>query len=156
MPEAMMTTLTRFVLSLISRLLALIEPPVQDFSLSLADIPRRKGRISVDIGNRFFDLVAGIHVVLAPNGALDGPPDVTVSPDDLAVSHTSPDGGSYGDLEFDVLFPERDVPSFSIIATAPADNPSTPDLESVSVTITGSLTHSKATSLGATVTDIPR
>jgi len=28
MPEAMMTTLTRFVLNLISRLLSLIEPPV--------------------------------------------------------------------------------------------------------------------------------
>ena len=105
----------------------------------------------MDLGNKFWDQIAGIHVELAPNGTIDGPPTLSVTPDSLTIENISESG-----LAFDVLFPEEDIPAYAITAQAPADNPSTPDLESVSITITGSLSHSKATSLGANVTDIPR
>ena len=99
-------------------------------------------------GNHFWDRVT-LRLILVPDGALDSPPTWVV--DDPLVNLTvSPDG-----LTCDALA-DVDVAAFAITATAPVDNPTTPELENVSETFVGSFTHSKATTLGGTFVEIPR
>lgn len=127
--------------------------PLAIRGLQLADLPRQKVSLTVDLGNKFFDLVGGIHVVVQANGVLDAPLSVTTDQPDFVIANQV-----NGDttVEFDCLFPLHDVMAYAITVTAPADNPTTPDLESVSLVLTGTLSHSKATELTASVTDLPR
>lgn len=112
------------------------------------EIPRRKESTMVSTGNHFFDKVL-LRLQVAPDGVLDAAPTWSADTDQVALS-VSGDGLTC-DVQADV-----DVASFSVTATAPADNSSTPELESVSETFTGSFSHSKATSLGGSFTEVPR
>ena len=100
-------------------------------------------------GNHYWDLV-GLQFNLSPNGVLDAPPAWSVDPPDIGVGLTPAADGLSA-----TLFVTSDVLNFAVTAQAPADNPSTPDLETVSETFTGSFSHSKATSLGGSFSEIP-
>lgn len=103
----------------------------------------------VNSGNHFYDKV-GIQMSLAPNGVIDAPPVWSVLPADAALILTPAADGLSA-----TLFATNDFANFEVTAQAAADNPSTPELESVSETFTGSFSHSKADSLGGTVIEIP-
>lgn len=113
------------------------------------EIPIRRPSMPILTGNHFYDR-AGLHVAVAPNGTLDAPPTVTFDPPDLLTVVPAADG-----LSADV-FADTDVAAFTVTFTAPADNPSTPELENVSQSFTGSFSHSKATELVGTFSEIPR
>lgn len=117
----------------------------------IADKPRIKESIMVEVGNKFWDQIAATTVSVKPNGTIDSPP--TWTPDGSGVTVTpSADG-----LSCDIGYPEGDVASWTVTVQAPADNPSTPELESVTETFHGSCSHSKATALtGSVGADIPR
>jgi hypothetical protein len=122
------------------------------------DIPRLRKEIRMDIGNKLYDQVAGVHIVLTANGPIDPVPLVwTVTAPDgtaidgLSVTPTTPDG-----LEADVLFPEAAVSAYVVTAVATVDDETTPGTETISAVFMGSLSHSKATSLDGAITDIPR
>jgi hypothetical protein len=105
----------------------------------------------MDIGNKFFDQVAGEHIVVTPNGPVTGVAQQTSDQPDVTITNISADG-----LTFDINYPERDIPAGVVTVTVPVDIPATPDVETISTTINYSLSHSLATSLSVAVTDIPR
>jgi hypothetical protein len=115
----------------------------------IMEIPRRKKEPPmIATGNHFWDQSI-LRLQVQPNGTLDAPPTWAADVSDVLLT-VSADG-----LQCDVLA-DIDVAAFSVTVSAPADNPSTPELESVSQTFTGSFSHSKATSLGGSFEDIPR
>lgn len=104
----------------------------------------------IPTGNHFWDK-AGLKFTLSPDGALDSAPSWSIDPPDIGVGLTPAEDGLSA-----TLFVDNDVASFTVTAQAPVDNPSTPDLESVSESFTGSFSHSKATSLGGSFEEIVR
>ena len=100
-------------------------------------------------GNHEWDKV-GMQFNLSPNGVLDAPPAWSVLPADPGLTLTPAADGLSA-----TLFATIDFATFEVTAQAPADNPSTEPLESVSETFTGSFSHSKASSLGGTFSEIP-
>lgn len=103
----------------------------------------------IPTGNHFFDKVL-VHIVLNPDGALDGPP--LWASDNPSVSLAVSTDGLTCDCSAD-----GDVASdCTVTVTAPVDVPSTPDLETISEAFTMTFSHSKATNLNATVSEIPK
>lgn len=111
-------------------------------------VPRKGEQHMISTGNHEFDKVI-LRLTVTPDGALDAAP--TWVCDNIDVLLTVNPTGLQCDATADV-----DVASFSVTVTAPADNSSTPELESVSETFTGSFSHSKAKSLGGSFSEIPR
>lgn len=107
----------------------------------------KETQMPIPSGNHFFDQVK-VQIVLTPNGILDAPPSWVVDAPECSLE-VSPDGlsGTVGAAS--------DVPVWNVTITAPTDNPSTPELEEVSAVVSGSFSHSKATDLGVSVTEIP-
>lgn len=105
-------------------------------------------------GNFFWDKT-GKKITVAANGSVDGPAVVTSDPDfndpNNGIRMTVAEDGN--SCEFQV---DKDLASMSVTFTEPADDPSTPESETISVTNVFSASHSKATELSSTVTDIPR
>ncbi len=99
-------------------------------------------------GNHFYDKVK-VHIVLAPDGATDGPP--TWASDNADVSLVVSADGLTCDCSAsgDIAAPA------TVTVTAPVDVPSTPDLETISEAFTMTFSHSKATALNPTVTEVP-
>lgn len=112
------------------------------------EIPRRKEPTMVATGNHFWDKFL-LQMSVAPDGVLDAVPSWTC--DDPGVTLT-PDASGLNC----VAQADSDISAFAVTVTAPADNPSTPELESVSETFTGSFSHSKATALSGSFSEIPR
>lgn len=99
-------------------------------------------------GNHFFDKVK-VRITLSPDGSLDSAPQWTV--DDPAVTLTpTPDG-----LQCDCSASGDVAAPATVTVTAPVDVPSTPDLETISEAFTMTFSHSKATSLNPTVSEVP-
>jgi len=116
--------------------------------VAVHEVPRRRHTV-VSTGNHFYDQV-GVRCVVSPNGALDSAPIITVDPAGSLTITPSADG-----LSADV-FGDTDVGAWTVTFTAPADNPSTPELEQVSQSFSGSFSHSKATELGGSFSEVPR
>ena len=104
----------------------------------------------IPVGNKFWDKV-GLQFNLNPNGTLDSPPTWTIDPPDIGIGLTVAEDGLSA-----TLFVDNNVAAYTVTAQAPADNESTPELESVSESFTGSFSHSKATSLGGSFSEVPR
>jgi len=131
--------------------------------LAVTDIPRRKREKQMDFGRKFYDQVGGIHIALAPNGPIDSKPEWSATATVLQPDGTSADvpgvtmTPSDDGLSCDVMVPETKIDMLTVSAVAPTDDESTQGtIETTSAIFTGSFAHSKATSLGGTVTDIPR
>lgn len=113
----------------------------------------------VEAGNFKYD-TEGMQIVFAANGAVDGPATITSDPahdDGLGLDGAglrlviSADGNTVK------VFADKDIVNGSITANQPADDTSTPDMiEAISRTVTFNFSHSKATSMAANVTHIPR
>ena len=103
----------------------------------------------INTGNHAFDKVL-VRIQLVPDGALDDVPEWAVD-DPHVTLVVSPDG-----LTCDCSA-EGDVPApATVTVTAPVDVPATPSLETISEAFTMTFSHSKATSLGAMVSEIPK
>ena len=114
------------------------------------EIPRKKEcQTMVATGNHFWDKVL-LQLTVTPDGALDGPVVWTSDNPGLTLTASVPDGLTC------TVQADADTAAFQVTATAPADNPSTPELESVSESFTGSFSHSKATALSGAFTEVPR
>lgn len=104
----------------------------------------------IAIGNVFWD-VSKVTFLTAPNGTIDAPIAWTVDPPELQANLAIAADNLSASIQVD-----SDVAAFAVTAQAPADNPTTPELESVAETWTGSFSHSKATSLGGSFSIDPR
>lgn len=103
----------------------------------------------VTTGNHFWDKVT-VGVSVLPNGQLDAPPTWTEDSGGFLTLTPAADGLSC-EIQAD-----SDVRAWAVTVTAPADNPSTPALESVSNSFEGSFSHSKATELPGSFVEHPR
>lgn len=118
--------------------------------VGIMEIPRKKGnQPMIQTGNHFFDKVK-VRIQLSPDGALDGPPQWTSDNPDIVLEPTTDgltcDCSANGDIA---------APA-TVIVTAPVDVPSTPDLETISESFQMTWSHSKATNLNPTLTEIPK
>ncbi len=102
----------------------------------------------IPTGNHYFDKVK-VRIVLSPDGSLDGPPQWTTDNAGITLEPT-PDG-----LTCDCSASGDIAATATVVVTAPVDVPSTPDLETISESFEMTWSHSKATSLNPSVSEVP-
>ncbi len=99
-------------------------------------------------GNHFFDKVK-VRIQLSPDGAVDSPPSWACDNSDVTLD-VSADG-----LRCDCSAGGDIAAEATVTVTAPVDVPATPTLETISEAFTMTFSHSKATALNATVSEVP-
>lgn len=111
----------------------------------------------IEKGNFKWDLT-GKKIVFSANGSVDGPATITSVPPDVSIDANSgvrltvAADGQTVELQVD-----KDLTDVTITCTEPVDDPDTTDVsETISESVHFSASHSKATSIGVTVTDIAR
>jgi hypothetical protein len=124
--------------------------------VGVSDIPRTRKEVAMDLGNKFYDKFAGEHLVIAPDGPVDKAPvwvgSASFQGTDVPITVTPAADG----LSCDVMVPEQQIDAMSVTVTADVDDPNTPGTEQLSETFTMTWSHSKATNLNPSATDIPR
>jgi hypothetical protein len=102
----------------------------------------------ITMGNHFWDKV-GIKMGVQADGVLDSPPTWACDTPDVTLTPEA-DGLTC------VATADMEVAMFTITVTAPADIPGTDIVETVGEMFTGSFSHSKATTLTGSFSEVPR